>query len=58
VDVQNLVVEAIAKQNPRSLFHAMLLDPLTGASLEPDQIYELYLDMVKILGNRMPKGLK
>jgi alpha-galactosidase len=58
VDVQKLVVAAIADQNPRSLYHAMLLDPLTGACLEPGQIHDLYIDLLRTLGERMPAGLR
>jgi len=58
VDVQNLVVSALEHKNAQSLLHALLLDPLTGASLEPDQIHALYTDMVKTLGDRMPMGMK
>jgi alpha-galactosidase len=58
VDVQNLVVDAVANQKSLSLYHALLLDPLTGACLEPGLIHNLYAVMIKSLGSRMPEGLR
>ena len=58
VDVQSLTVQALAEKNPELVFHALLLDPLTGASLEPNQIRALFDDLIKTLGNKLPNWLR
>jgi alpha-galactosidase len=58
VEVQLLTVQALAEKNPEHVFHALLLDPLTGTCLEPEQIRVLFVDLIKTLGNRLPNWLR
>ena len=57
IDVQSRVIDAIVNKDRRSVLHAMLLDPLTGACLEPLEIEALFDDIVRSHGNRLGKWL-
>ncbi|MFZ4397546.1 MAG: alpha-glucosidase/alpha-galactosidase [Kiritimatiellia bacterium] len=58
VDVQRQVVTALAEQSKDAVLHALLLDPLTGACLEPLQIAALRDDLISALGDRLPSWLR
>jgi alpha-galactosidase/6-phospho-beta-glucosidase family protein len=58
VDVQALTVQALEEEKPEHLFHALLLDPLTGACLEPQQIQNMFVDIIKALGTMLPNWLR
>ncbi|MFI4910297.1 MAG: alpha-glucosidase/alpha-galactosidase [Sedimentisphaeraceae bacterium JB056] len=58
VDVQSQVINAIVNRDRQSILYAMLLDPLTGASLEPLEIEVLFDDLVQSLGDMLPKWLR
>ena len=57
VDVQWHVVEALATRERRNILYALLMDPLTGACLEPLKIAELFEAMVKAEPQRLPEWM-
>jgi alpha-galactosidase len=58
VDVQSCVVAAIAQENKQAVLHALLLDPLTGACLEPDAIIALNNALIAAMQDKLPAWLQ
>jgi alpha-galactosidase len=57
VDVQSCVIDAIENESVDSILHAMMLDPLTGACLEPLQIQDMLRDMIAAEPQRLPRWM-
>ncbi|HEY5715057.1 MAG TPA: alpha-glucosidase/alpha-galactosidase [Psychromonas sp.] len=58
VNVQELVVEAFAKQKREHVYHAAMLDPHTGAELDLDQIWAMCDELIAAHGDFMPEFLQ
>ena len=54
INVQALVVEALATGRREHVYHAALLDPHTAAELAPDQICDLVDDLITAHGDWLP----
>ncbi len=54
INVQSLVVEALATGKRKHVYHAAMLDPHTAAELDLDQIWALVDDLIAAHGNWMP----
>lgn len=46
INVQELAVQAATGADPETVFHAMCLDPLTGACLSPDEIRKMTRELM------------
>lgn len=55
INVQRLTVEAALTKKREHIYHAAMLDPHTGAELEPDQIWSLVDDLIDAHGDWLPK---
>ena len=55
INVQDLTVQALIKENPEHIYHAAMLDPHTGAELDLDQIWELTHDLLAAHGDWLPE---
>ena len=58
VEVQSQVIEALQNQDAQAVFNAMLLDPLTGASLDLVGIEKLFNALIDIDGEMLPEWLR
>jgi alpha-galactosidase len=58
VEVQSRVIHALRHQDANAVFHAMLLDPLTGACLDPGQIRQLFCALIEVDGEMLPDWLR
>jgi alpha-galactosidase len=58
VNVQELVVEAIAEQKREHVYHAAMLDPHTGAELDIEQIWSMCDELIEAHGDFMPIFLR
>ncbi|MGY5612472.1 alpha-galactosidase [Vibrio brasiliensis] len=58
INVQELVVEAIAEEKRDHIYHAAMLDPHTGAELDLDQIWSMCDVMIEAHGEYMPEFLR
>lgn len=58
INVQELVVEALATHNRDHVYHAAMLDPHTGAELDLDQIWAMCDEMIAAHGDFMPAFLR
>lgn len=54
VNVQELAVEAVLAQNREHIYHAIMLDPLTGALLTLAQIREMVNEMIEAESQWLP----
>jgi alpha-galactosidase len=54
INVQSLVVEALATEDPQYLYHAAALDPHTAAELDLDSIYQLVDALRRAHGDWLP----
>ncbi len=54
VNVQALAVRAVLEQNPAHVFHAVMLDPLTGALLTLKQIRRMVEEMLRAEAQWLP----
>jgi alpha-galactosidase len=55
INVQELTVEALLREDPQYIYHAAMLDPHTGAELDLDQIWSLVDDLRRAHGSWLPK---
>ena len=55
INVQELTVAALMKENPDHIYHAAMLDPHTGAELDLDQIWNLTHDLLAAHRDWLPK---
>jgi alpha-galactosidase len=58
VNVQSLVVEAIATGKREHLYHAAMLDPHTAAELDLDQIWSMVDELLIAHGDWIPEPLR
>lgn len=54
INVQTLVVEALATGKREHVYHAAMLDPHTGAELSLDEIWRLMDDLIEAHGDWLP----
>ena len=54
INVQELVVDALIRENRESVCHATMLDPHTGAELDLDELKNLINDLILAHGDWMP----
>lgn len=57
VEVQTEVVRGILEQDPRAIWNAVLLDPLTGACLDPARLKQLFDAMIEADRELLPPWL-
>ena len=55
INVQILTAEAALTNKKEHIYHAAMLDPLTGANLSIDEIYEMVDKLIEAHGNYLPK---
>ena len=55
VNVQELTVTALLKENPEHIYHAAMMDPHTAAELDLDQIWSLVDDLLLAHGDWLPE---
>jgi len=55
INVQILTAEAALTNKKESIYHAAMLDPLTGANLSIDEIYSLVDRLIEAHNNYLPK---
>ena len=55
INVQILSAEAALTQKKEHIYHAAMLDPLTGANLSIDEIYTMVDKLIEAHGNYLPK---
>ena len=55
VNVQILTAEAALTKKKEHIYHAAMLDPLTGANLTIDEIYDMTDKMIEAHGNYLPQ---
>ena len=54
INVQILTAEAALTKKKEHIYHAAMLDPLTGANLTIDEIYDMTNKMIKAHDNYLP----
>ena len=54
INVQDLTVQALLREEVEHIYHAAMLDPHTGAELDLDQIWALTNDLLVAHGNWVP----
>jgi alpha-galactosidase len=55
INVQELAVEAYLTRNREHIYHAVSLDPLTGALLTLDQIRRMVDDLIVVEARWLPE---
>lgn len=55
INVQELAVHAATGTDPETVFHAMCLDPLTGACLSPDEIRNMTRELMQAHAEWIPQ---
>ena len=55
INVQILTAEAALTKKREHIYHAAMLDPLTGANLTIDEIYSMTDKMIEAHGNYLPQ---
>ena len=55
INVQILTAEAALTKKREHIYHAAMLDPLTGANLTIDEIYSMTDKMIEAHGNYLPR---
>ena len=55
INVQILSAEAALTQKKEHIYHAAMLDPLTGANLSIDEIYAMVDKLIAAHGKYLPK---
>ena len=55
INVQILTAEAALTNKKEHIYHAAMLDPLTGANLSIDEIYSMVDKLIEAHGNYLPK---
>ena len=55
INVQILTAEAALTKKREHIYHAAMLDPLTGANLTIDEIYDMTDKMIEAHGNYLPQ---
>ena len=55
INVQILTAEAGLTNKKEHIYHAAMLDPLTGANLSIDEIYSMVDKLIEAHGNYLPK---
>ena len=55
INVQILTAEAALTNKKENIYHAAMLDPLTGANLSIDEIYAMVDKLIEAHGNYLPK---
>ena len=55
INVQILTAEAALTKKREHIYHAAMLDPLTGANLTIDEIYSMTDKMIEAQGNYVPQ---
>ncbi|MDG2474134.1 MAG: hypothetical protein P8M50_02500 [Paracoccaceae bacterium] len=58
INVQELVVDALLKENRKSVYRAAMLDPHTAAKLDLSQIKNMVDELIKAHGYWFPKWVK
>jgi alpha-galactosidase len=58
IEVQARVIQAVQNQDAGAVFHAMLLDPLTGASLDLAGIEKLFNALIDVDREMLPDWLR
>ena len=58
INVQELTVNGLINEDIRSIYHAAMLDPHTGAELDLDQIKSLVDELIHEHGKWMPSWLR
>ena len=58
INVQELVVDALLKENRESVYHAAMLDPHTAAELDLNQIRNMVDELIAEHGKWMPQWLQ
>ncbi len=54
INVQELTVEALIKENREHIYHAAMMDPHTGAELDLEQIWQLVDELIEAHGEWLP----
>jgi len=57
VNVQELVVEAVLKENREHVYHAAMLDPHTAATLDLEQIRAMVDELLQAHAAYLPQYL-
>ena len=57
INVQELTVKALLEENREYIYHAVMMDPHTGAELDLDQIWEMVDDLIAEHGDWLPEWL-
>ena len=57
INVQELTVKALLEENREYIYHAVMMDPHTGAELDLDQIWEMVDDLIAQHGDWLPEWL-
>ena len=55
INVQILTAEAALTNKKEQVYHAAMLDPLTGANLSIDEIYSMVDKLIDAHGSYLPK---
>ncbi len=55
INVQILTAEAALKHKKEHIYHAAMLDPLTGSNLSIDEIYSMIDQLIEAHGSYLPK---
>ena len=55
INVQILTAEAALTKKKEHIYHAAMLDPLTGANLTIDEIYDMTDKLIEAHGNYLPQ---
>jgi len=55
INVQILTAEAAITKKREHIYHAAMLDPLTGANLSIDEIYSMVNELIEAHGSYLPK---
>ncbi len=58
IEVQDQIVSAVINEDPRAAFNAVMLDPLTGASLDPAGIRTLFNALIDADAEFLPEWLR
>ena len=55
INVQILTAQAALTNKKEHIYHAAMLDPLTGANLSIDEIYSMVDNLIEAHKNYLPK---
>lgn len=58
INVQELTVAALMRENPQHVYHAAMMDPHTAAELDLEQIWDLTGQLIEAHGEWLPEWLR